>query len=385
MRPATGDWWRPALAGIDAGVLNARPAPGVWSALEYGVHTALVLAMHRVGVEMITTTDGVVLPEIPAVADATASDQPARLDPDAVIAELEREADALVAIAAAVDKRAWRHVGVLADGGPIQAEAALLHAAHDASHHQMDVSRGLAALAGGPAQRGTVVRVNASDGGVPKRSIGGAEVSCAGLVGDRQAERKHHGRPFQALCLWSAEVIAELAAAGHPIAAGSAGENVTISGIDWAGLRPGILLQIGSVGAELSFPAVPCKKQTRWFSDGDFPPHRLRAQPAVGAVVCVGASAGPHRRRRRRRPATDGSGGPAGRRLSLQPGAGAHALERALPGQPAGDPAQGRSPLFGGRGRGVMGSAGHEATVPVVLHLVCALRTVVTAFTAVTW
>jgi hypothetical protein len=65
----------------------------------------------------------------------------------------------------------------MADGSVIQAEAALIHAAHDVSHHFMDVARGLATLhAGAPEQRGTVRRVNASDGGVPKLSIGGADV-----------------------------------------------------------------------------------------------------------------------------------------------------------------------------------------------------------------
>jgi MOSC domain-containing protein YiiM len=112
--------------------------------------------------------------------------------------------------------------------------------------------------------------VNANDGGVPKRPIPGAEVTTAGLVADRQADRKHHGRPFQALCLWSTDVIGELASAGHPIEAGSAGENLTLSGVDWAALRPGTRLRIGEVLAELSFPATPCKKQTRWFNDGDF-------------------------------------------------------------------------------------------------------------------
>ena len=271
---AMGTWWRMALAGIDAEALNTRPAPGVWSALEYGAHTALVLAMHRIGIEMIAAQDGVVLPAVPPMADATDDDAAARLDPAAVLADLEREGSALTTAAESVDVKAWRHVGVLQEGGLIQAEAALLHAAHDASHHQMDVSRGLAALGCGvPAQTGTVQRVNASDGGVPKASIGGADVTWSGVVGDHQANRKHHGRPFQALCLWSSEVIDTLAAAGHPIAAGSAGENVTMTGVDWSTLRPGALLRIGSVLAEISFVAVPCAKQTAWFSDGDF--HRI--------------------------------------------------------------------------------------------------------------
>ncbi|MEY2566777.1 MAG: hypothetical protein QOE35_1306 [Actinomycetota bacterium] len=268
---ATGAWWEMALNGIDEADLNRRPAPTVWSVLEYGIHTALVLAMIREGVEVIMGTDGVALPAIPDGANAAADDADAELDPHAVVADLAREGNAIAALAKDADRATWTNTGTLPDGTVIQAAALYVHAAHDASHHQMDVSRGLAAIgAGTPKQLGTVVRVNASGGGVPKRSIGGAEVSHAGLDGDHQANRKHHGRPFQALCLWSSDVIAELAAQGHPIEAGSAGENVTVEGLDWSSLRPGARLRVGSAIAELSFPAVPCQKQTQWFSDGDF-------------------------------------------------------------------------------------------------------------------
>jgi MOSC domain-containing protein YiiM len=268
---ATGGWWALATAGIDRATLNTRPAPGIWSAMEYGVHTSLVLAMHRIGIGLVVANDGVVLPAVPEGADASADDEAADLDPEQVLADLEREGAGLAALASETSRQGWRHVGVMADGSVLQAEAALLHAAHDTSHHFMDVARGLAALgAGAPAGHGTVRRVNASDGGVPKLSIGGADVLYAGLTVDTQADRKHHGRPFQALCLWSSDVIDRLAADGHPIAAGSAGENITIEGLDWATLRPGTLLRIGTVLAEVSFPATPCAKQTRWFADGDF-------------------------------------------------------------------------------------------------------------------
>jgi MOSC domain-containing protein YiiM len=90
------------------------------------------------------------------------------------------------------------------------------------------------------------------------------------VEGDRQADRKHHGRPFQAVCVWSADVIGELAATGHPVAAGCAGENLTLAGIDWGSLRSGMALAAGDVLLELSYPAIPCSKQTGWFSDGDF-------------------------------------------------------------------------------------------------------------------
>jgi MOSC domain-containing protein YiiM len=147
----------------------------------------------------------------------------------------------------------------------------LRHAVHDATHHQLDVGRGFAALgAVTPRARGVVGQINASAGGVPKHPVASAVIDHAGLAGDRQADRIHHGRPFQALCLWSVEVIDELVAEGHPIGPGSAGENLTVAGLPWAALRPGSRLRVGDALAEVSFPATPCAKQAGWFTDRDF-------------------------------------------------------------------------------------------------------------------
>jgi MOSC domain-containing protein YiiM len=122
---------------------------------------------------------------------------------------------------------------------------------------------------GGP-ERGTVVQLNTSGGGVPKVPVPEVEVGFGGVIGDVQATRKHHGRPWQALCIWSAEVIDALAADGHPIAYGRAGENVTVSGLDWARVRPGVTLRIGSVECEVVAFALPCAQNARWFRDRDF-------------------------------------------------------------------------------------------------------------------
>jgi MOSC domain-containing protein YiiM len=96
------------------------------------------------------------------------------------------------------------------------------------------------------------------------------EVDLGGAAGDRQASRQHHGRPWQALCLWSMEVIDDLRADGHPIDAGSAGENLTVRGIDWAGIRTGVQVQVGEVVCEVSAPTLPCSKNRQWFRDGDW-------------------------------------------------------------------------------------------------------------------
>lgn len=120
-----------------------------------------------------------------------------------------------------------------------------------------------------PAE-GTVEHLHTSDGGVPKRRVERVEVDFSGVVGDRQATRQHHGSPFQALCLWNTESIDELAAQGHPIEPGFAGENVTVSGLDWPSVQPGVRLRIGGVVCDVSGHAVPCSQNAAWFSDRDF-------------------------------------------------------------------------------------------------------------------
>lgn len=108
-----------------------------------------------------------------------------------------------------------------------------------------------------------------SAGGLPKHPLRVGAIGFSGLGGDRQATRKHHGRPQQALCLWSAEVVEALAAAGHPIAPGFAGENLSLRGLDPATLQPGVRLGVGEMRCELLGYAIPCSQNARWMADGD--------------------------------------------------------------------------------------------------------------------
>jgi MOSC domain-containing protein YiiM len=125
-----------------------------------------------------------------------------------------------------------------------------------------------AGLAAGPA-RGVVAGLFASSGGVPKQPIDRATIGWRGVEGDRQRTRYHHGRIWQALCLWSADVVTELRAEGHPIFPGAAGENVSIAGVDFAPLRPGTRVRFGTVLAEISVPALPCANNRPWFLEGN--------------------------------------------------------------------------------------------------------------------
>jgi MOSC domain-containing protein YiiM len=120
------------------------------------------------------------------------------------------------------------------------------------------------------AHHGVVSGLHASGGGVPKLPIDSATVGWSGVEGDRQGSRVHHGRPWQALCLWSDEVIANFAAQGHPIRPGYAGENITVRGLPWEVARPGAKVTVGSVEATVTAYAIPCSQNEAWFTGGDF-------------------------------------------------------------------------------------------------------------------
>jgi MOSC domain-containing protein YiiM len=149
------------------------------------------------------------------------------------------------------------------------ADRRLLDIAHRVRHLMMQAADLLGARPAASGGGGSVAQINQSGGGVPKTPVASVAIGWDGLDEDRQADRKHHGRPYQAVCLWSVDVIEGFRRAGHPIHPGSAGENLTVSGLVWGELRPGAVLEVGGCRLELSFPAVPCQKQARWFSDGD--------------------------------------------------------------------------------------------------------------------
>jgi MOSC domain-containing protein YiiM len=261
--------WRRLTHGVERAVLARRPEPATWSAVEYAAHSRDVTALMAAALEAVLAQDRPRF-RAPAAKHAAPGDADPGLDLDAVLAELAGHADQLERRARQLPGDAWSRQADV-DGEVIDAGWLLRHAVHDASHHLSDVGRGLHRLgAGARSAMGAVVQLNSSDGGVPKRAVAAVDVTVGGVVGDRQAVRRHHGRMWQALCLWSQDVIASLQAEGHPIAAGSAGENVTVSGLDWSTIRPGVRLRVGSVLAEVSDYADPCAANGRWFIDRNF-------------------------------------------------------------------------------------------------------------------
>ena len=121
--------------------------------------------------------------------------------------------------------------------------------------------------------QGMIHSINVSgSGGVPKLSVKAAMVRFEGLEGDYnrfRTERKE-GDPRRAVCIFSLERIKELQGEGHPIAVGTAGENLTIEGLDWSALEVGVTLKVGDATIRLSEPCAPCNKIGGSFQGNNF-------------------------------------------------------------------------------------------------------------------
>ena len=129
---------------------------------------------------------------------------------------------------------------------------------------------------------GLLLSVNTSPGGVPKVAIGSGHMGKRGVNGDRHDKPEPiHGTPAQAACLYPFEAIERVRADGHQAFPGAYGENFTIGGLDWGGLRRGDTMRIGKDGPLLLLTdyATPCNTQARWFMDGRYGRISARAHP----------------------------------------------------------------------------------------------------------
>ena len=111
--------------------------------------------------------------------------------------------------------------------------------------------------------------INVSAGGVPKLPVPDALLTVNGVTGDRQRNRWFHGGPKRAVCLYSLERIDDLRTEGHPIEPGSLGENLTLRGLPWESVVPGMCLTIGETELEVTYFTKPCKTIRKSFTGGN--------------------------------------------------------------------------------------------------------------------
>jgi MOSC domain-containing protein YiiM len=107
---------------------------------------------------------------------------------------------------------------------------------------------------------GSILQVNISPGGIPKRPIAEAEVTPEGIRGDCWAHPQIHGGLKQALLLITSEGIEELIAQGYPLHAGALGENLTVAGLDRRQMRIGQRYRAGEILIELTKIRAPCSQ-----------------------------------------------------------------------------------------------------------------------------
>ena len=144
---------------------------------------------------------------------------------------------------------------------------------------------------------GTIISVNVSNGGVPKKPIDDAQVSRLGLVGDAHSDFIGHGGPERAVCIFPIELIRALQREGHPIDVGTSGENLTVEGIDWDLVIPGARIRCGdAVELEVSSYTKPCKTIRESFIEGRFIRISQKVNPGWSRVYARVLSEGKIRR-----------------------------------------------------------------------------------------
>lgn len=104
----------------------------------------------------------------------------------------------------------------------------------------------------------SVLQINVSQGGVPKRPIPAGVVTSLGIAGDGHAHPQIHGGPRQAILIITSEGIDELTGQGFPLYHGALGENLTTRGLDRRRVRIGQRYRIGQVLLEITKLRSPC-------------------------------------------------------------------------------------------------------------------------------
>jgi MOSC domain-containing protein YiiM len=112
---------------------------------------------------------------------------------------------------------------------------------------------------------GVLAQLNVSPGGIPKLPVLFAHVTRDGVAGDWQRNRKYHGGPDRAVCLYSEELYAELRGEGVDLVNGAVGENFTTRGVNLQHLAKGDRLRVGTECViELTDIRIPCRTLTKW-------------------------------------------------------------------------------------------------------------------------
>jgi hypothetical protein len=130
--------WSDVLAGPDA---RERPAPDVWSALEYGCHVRDVHVLFAQRVRLMLDEDEPTFANWDQDATAVASDYGSQ-DPAVVAVELIEAAGTVAGTYATVTDETKDRRGVRSNGDVFTVETLGSYHLHDVVHHLHDVGAG---------------------------------------------------------------------------------------------------------------------------------------------------------------------------------------------------------------------------------------------------
>jgi MOSC domain-containing protein YiiM len=96
--------------------------------------------------------------------------------------------------------------------------------------------------------------------GIYKQPVDHIVVSPVGVVDDSVCDRRHHGSPSKAVCVFCADHFPSLAQRHPELAwtAGAFGENLTVSGLDEQKACLGDVFKVGEAVLQISQPRGPC-------------------------------------------------------------------------------------------------------------------------------
>ena len=130
------DQWREVLERDDVSV---RPAPKVWSPLEYACHVRDVLALTDFRLRLMLDHDNPVFANWDQDETALESEYP-HADPSAVGEAIAANTSTVVAILDGLDGSAWSRPGVRSNGSLFTIESFSRYILHDPIHHYWDVT-----------------------------------------------------------------------------------------------------------------------------------------------------------------------------------------------------------------------------------------------------
>jgi len=105
----------------------------------------------------------------------------------------------------------------------------------------------------------SILQINVSPGGVPKRPIPNGIVTPLGITGDGHANPQIHGGPRKAILLITSEGLDELKEQGFALYRGALGENLTTHGLNRRSVRVGQRYRIGEILVEITKVRAPCE------------------------------------------------------------------------------------------------------------------------------